>query len=156
MRWDINWGEHHLSKPGWELDVTWMKLIYRSSEIDGRETRPGRRWDPNVGTRMELRCEPNDPDGGQVVYGRKRCKYIGIRIQMRQDLHGVEDISWNLCEFEMVAAWIWDAIVRTWDGGETYIFNPAWAWDGAWVELRCNLWTWMEVRCHQDGGEMEI
>ena len=59
--------------------------------------------------------------------------------------------SWDLCEFEMVAAWICNAILRTWmEVRRTSLIL------GAWVELRCNLWTWMEVICHQDGGEMEI
>ena len=163
MRWDINWGEHYISKPEWELDGTWTKLIYRSSEIDGRETRPGRRWDTNVGTRMELRCEPSDPDGGRVLHGRKWCKYIGISIQMRQDLHGVETyletwvslrwclLEWdailrtwmevrrtslNLDELEMVPGWSWDAIC-----------GPGWRWDVTKMEVK---WKYKDI----DWGEV--
>ena len=63
-------------------------------------------------------------------------------------------VYWILDSDEAGSAW--SCNFADLDGGETHIFNLGWVWDGAWVELRCNLWTWMEVRCHQDGGEMEI
>ena len=140
-------------KLGWALHLqTWMGIRWYLDEIDLQtlrdgwiETRPGRRWDTNIGTRMEVRCEPSDPDGSQMVHGRKWHVY------------------WNLVSDETGPAWSWDGgclnlrcNFADLDGGEMHVFNPGWASDGAWVELRCNLWTWMKMKCRQDGGKMEI
>ena len=126
--WDVHLrdleGNEMGHKLGWALHLqTRMGARWYLDEIDLQIyrdwwKRPGRRWDINVDSRMELRCEPSDPDGGQTVHGRKWCKYIGIWIQMRQDLHGVEtyletwvSLRWWLLESEMQfcgRGWRWD------------------------------------------------
>ena len=74
------------------------------------------------------------------------------------------DISWNLGEFEMVAAWVWDAILRTWmevrrtslildeltmvpGWSWDAICGPGWRWDVTKMEVK---WKYKDV----DWGEV--
>ena len=97
---DLHWGD---TRPGWRWDVNlrylegndmehklgwaihpqnWMGVSWYLDEIVLQICRAGwkrgRRWDTIIGTRMEVRSEPSDPHGGQMVHGRKWFKYIGI------------------------------------------------------------------------------
>ena len=163
--WDVHLrdleGNEMGHKYGWALPLqTWMGVRWYLDEIDlqrlmeerrdleGGETQvpaPGWNWHVNLVTRMEVRWHIEGSDASILESG---FRWVRTCMALRHILKPgwVWDSGWlNLrCNFVDL------------DGGEMYIFNHGWAWDGAGVELRCNLWTWMEVRCHQDGGEMEI
>ena len=74
-------------------------------DLGGGETQlsaPGWRWDLNLATLMEVRWYMEGSDSSILESGFK-----GDRAAWSWDK------SWNLGGFEMVAAWIWDAILRT-------------------------------------------
>ena len=137
MRWDVKGGEHYIPKPGYVWYGTCWATTFQSW-MEG--TRPGWKWDTNIGTRLYVRCKSRG-------IGRLRMLlhlYIapGWRSWFRFNRVCVEfrRTSWNLYEFEMLDGWISDAVLWICFG---------WSWDAI-------LWTWLEVSRHQDGGETQI
>ena len=54
MKWDIKGEEHYIPKPGYEWYGTCWATTFRSW-MEG--TRPGWKWDANIGTRLYMRCK---------------------------------------------------------------------------------------------------
>ena len=148
MRWDIKGGEHYIPKPGYEWYGTCWATTFQSW-MEG--TRPRWKWDTNIGTRLYVRCKsrglgclrlilhlyigPAWRSDGTWKEMLQVCWFRFYRVCME-----FRRTSWNLYEFEMLAGWISDAVLRIWFG---------WSWDAI-------LWTWLEVSRHQDGGETQI
>ena len=140
----LNWDAHIETWIGWY--GTGMELRYYSPV----EKWLGWRWDTHLGTSIAFNLV--DLDGGEMLPGCRRDANIMSQIEVRFN----------------------------WDNEETWIWEPGWCWDGTWIEVRCwdgdrvtswNLygfemmlgwnkdaiwWTWMEVRCYLDVGEMQI
>ena len=103
-----------------------MEVRHKCKDLDWGGTQHGCSWDLDMGICMGVRCEYGDLDGFEM------------RTWWRRDAN-----LWTLME-----------VRRLMDGGETRIlwpgfhWNRTWVWDGAWVELKCNLWG-PECRWHR-------
>ena len=49
--------------------------------------------------------------------------------------------------------WLWIQMGQGQDGSEMHIFKPVWVCDGVWDAI---VGAWLEVRCHLDGGDMQL
>ena len=160
---DLDGGE---TWPGlrWRMNIrTWMELRHCLEGGVMWLYGPGLGWDS---TCMEVRLKSLDPDPDEIGPGWRSggtWKEV-MQVYWNLDSDGTGpvwswDISWNLGEFDMVAAWIWDAILRTWmevrrtslilDELEMVpgwswdaICGPGWRWDVTKMEVK---WKYKDV-----------
>ena len=131
--------------PGWNWSTDLQRLMEERRDLEGGETQmsaPGWNWNVNLVTRMEVGWYMEGSDASISESGFRWARPAWSW-----------DISWNLGAFEMVAAWIWDAILRTWmEVRRTSLILdelemvPGWSWDA----INGPGWRWdvtkMEVK----------
>ena len=148
MRWDVKGGEHYIPKPGYEWYGTCWATTFQSW-MEG--TRPGWKWDTNIGTRLYVRCKSRGIGRLWMIL------HIYIAPGWRSDgtWKEVIQIYWNLDSGLTGSAWSSDAHLETcmslkcWldgsqmqfcgsgsDGAEMPFCGPGWRWVATKMEVK--------------------